>query len=230
MRCALIALVGLAVAGTAHSRPDRGCDAAPAVLDGAKVVQLSSAPGAIGLSLDAPGLALREQDAVSWPNCRIRLQARVYGGWAFTHSGVPIRPDRGRLVTRTDTIYPDDPEPAHPEVSGAAFVGSADLVAAGSRLGVWRQADGSSSIATYRPGRADPPHVLLRSAVPILGVGYLPAPDASGGMMSFWQDAGDGQYRFVMVSWNESGLGTEAKPVDHSVPTFIPHHTMPTPH
>jgi hypothetical protein len=230
VRRLLAVLAGLAIAGSADAKPDRACDAAPAVLDGAKVVELAGNPDAIGLSLDAPGLVLREQDAVSWPACRVRLQARVYGGWAFTRSGVPVRPDRGRLVTRTDTIYPDDPEPAHPEVRGTTFISSANLAAFGSRLGVWRQADGSSTIATYRPGQPDAPHVLLRSAKPILGVGYLPAPDATGGMMLFWQDVGEGRYRFIMVSWDESGLRGEPKPADHSVPTFIPHHTMPTPH
>lgn len=201
------------------------CGDLPEVIQSARVVELNDPPSGLDLRFEVPGLTIREQSAVDWPTCPVHLQDRVLAGWAFTDTGVPIRPSHSRLITRTDRMYPPGVEPDHPDVTGAAFVGSVNLVSGNRRIGLWRSRDGTSIVGVYRPDQSKPLR-LLQSGKPILGIGYFPAPDAAGGTLSFWQLVGKGRYRFVAVAWDEKPF-SGGSPAAHGVPRFIPHHAMP---
>lgn len=200
---ALLAILS-AVAANASQQPVR-CTSQQIVAAG-KVSEIELKSSDVALELQAPGLRITDADEVSWTSCSVRLQARVYGGWGITDTGIPVIPNEQHLITRDDAIPAPEAEPPHPIVSNATFISSTGLAIGDQRAGLWSRSDGSFLIARYHPGQAEQPTPILVSKDPVLGLFYLGAPDSPGGAFQLWQRLLNGRYRYVRITWSEEGV------------------------
>lgn len=176
------------------------------VVESGQVSQLKPDSSSLGMELQADGLRVTDADEVLWSTCATKLQARVYGGWGITDTGIPVIPAEQHLITRDDAVPAPEAEPAHPTVSGATFISSTGLTIGDQRAGLWSQPDGTCLIARYRPGQSDQPTPILVSKVPILGLFYLGAPDSPGGAFHLWQRLPMNRYRYIHIAWSEVGV------------------------
>lgn len=158
----------------------------------------------LALVLIAPGLQIDGADAVRWTECRVDL-VRTAGFSALTDSGVAVGIGSRRAWAGTPKFVLDEPDTPHPTVPGARFVGSTSLVIGLQRAGLWVTPDGRSTIARYTPGGASV-IPILSSHLRLLGLAYLPSPDAPGGYFKLWQRVGRSSYRSIAIGWSEVGL------------------------
>lgn len=200
---ALLAILSMAAASA--SPEPTSCTPQQIVASG-KVSELRADSSTLGLELRATGLRVTDADEVSWTACPTKLQARVYGGWAITDTGIPVIPSGQHLITRDYAISAPEAEPPHPTVPNATFQSSSRLAVGNQRAGLWLRPDGSALIARYDPGQADQPTPILVSKAPILGIFYLGAPDSPGGAFQIWQRLPTGKYRYIRVAWSEEGI------------------------
>ena len=98
------------------------------------------------------------------------------------------------------------PEPAHPTVLGGHFIVSTSAFVDKWRLGVWRLKGGRYVISAFVPDAPDAPRPVLQTTLPVIGIYYLGAPDARGGVMTILQRVARHHYRWAYVSWGEKGL------------------------
>ncbi len=61
-------------------------------------------------------------------------------------------------------------------------------------------------IARYTPGETGAPIPIMRTGTSVVGIFYLPAPDAAGGVFTIWQRLAAGGDRQVVVDWTEAGV------------------------
>ncbi len=183
------------------------CTTPQEVINAASISALATPDSSmLGLKLVAPGFRIDQVTDVAWRGCTVKLRPRVFGDWIITESGVPLRPAGKQLITRNDPIPPPEPEPEHPTIAGDRFISSTSLLIGNQRAGLWMQKDGRSLIARYKPGTTDAPAPLLISIPPIIGLFYLPAPDAPGGALLFWQRLPHEDYRYIRLPWTEEGV------------------------
>lgn len=200
------ALIAILSAAAASASPlPTSCTPQQIVASG-KVSELRPDSSTLGLELRATGLRVTDADEVSWPTCPTTLQARVYGGWGITDTGIPVIPSEQHLITRDDAISAPEAEPPYPTVPNATFLSSTGLAIGDQRAGIWSRSDGSALIARYHPGQADQPTPILVSKAPVLGIFYLGAPDSPGGAFQIWQRLPMGKYHYIHVVWSEEGV------------------------
>lgn len=139
--------------------------------------------------------------------CAAKVVGMRGGRTLDTVNGLTLSTEGGsRLDVRDDAWPAADPEPPHPRWKGHRFSGSAPLAFGTWRVGAWVRPDGATDIARYRPQDGSPPIILMTSEKPVLGVSYLPLPDAVGGSLLFAQRLGPSHFRMVDMGWSEAGL------------------------
>lgn len=197
----LILLISLPV----HAEPR--CTTVESLMATGRVQALSPEPAALGLTLMGTGLRIAAAYGLAWPQqCAVVVQKVAYG-WGITDHGVAMMVTAGRLFARKMKIPPSLPEEGTPpRLPDAVFSGAVSVVSGQWRAGVWRYADGHSVVAVYHPKSIGVPRQIFHSAVPILGLSYLPAPDTRGGAYTIWQKLPDKSYRVIMMNWTEEGL------------------------
>ncbi|WP_146806719.1 hypothetical protein [Acetobacter cibinongensis] len=183
------------------------CATVESVMATGRVQAVSPDATALGLTVTDTGLRIAAAYGLVWPQqCSVVVQHVAYG-WGITDHSIAVMVTAGRLFARKMKISPPLPEEGTPpRLPDAVFSGSASVVSGRWRAGVWRYADGHSVVAVYRPKSTDSPRQILQSAVPILGLSYLPAPDTRGGAYTVWQKLSDKSYRVIMMNWTEDGL------------------------
>lgn len=121
----------------------------------------------------------------------------------LSYGGASIRPDDSNAFAHRT------PPSVVPIVAGAAFVDAALFEQRNSPvgrkeryLGVWHQG-GGALIATFEvvEGRASKPMPVLRSRVPVRGIGFFPSPDTPSGGIGLVQDTSP-TVRLVTLEWN----------------------------
>lgn len=162
-----------------------------------------------GVQALAQGLERPRGSEIVWmAPCRANIVRVVYGRTFVTADGMAFWTEDGRTLTvRTGPVPATPPEPPHPDIKRATFLMSESLMSGDWRVGVWR-AGKKWLFARYQPGSGAAPVPLLRSALPVLGLSYLGAPDAPGGRLSFVQRVGSSRYRSISIDWSEIGLRT----------------------
>lgn len=184
------------------------CGTTAEILSDAKVSAWREATTAtaadLGLVQDAPGLAVRRYLSVEWERCDVALRPYLVGGGAILPSGERIDPIGGRLQLWARAVT-REPEPGHPRLGGMRFASSTGLSIGTLRAGVWHRGDGGSELWLFDPEAKKAPQRLLRSARTLVGVSYLPSPDAAGGSFTLWQQRAPGRYRVIGISWTEEG-------------------------
>jgi hypothetical protein len=163
---------------------------------------------ATGLSRVEDGFQRPSVQLITWRGlCTPRIVGLYGGATLVTDGGLRLWTKGGStLEIRDDHMLPADPEPPHPKWQGHRFVGSASLAAGAWRVGTWVRCDGATDIARYRLGNEAPPMRLMTSALPIVGLFYLGAPDSVGGTLFFAQRLGQSQFRMIAMPWSEAGL------------------------
>lgn len=157
----------------------------------------------------ASGLGRPSGSEIVWlAPCKANIVRTVNGRTLVTADGAAFWTEDGRtLAVRTGAVPPTPSEPPHPDIKHATFLMSESLSTGDWRVGVWR-AGKKWLVARYQPGSAVAPVPLLRSALPVLGLTYLGAPDAPGGRLSFMQRVSPSRYRIIAIEWSEAGLRT----------------------
>ena len=179
-----------------------------AIAENAVVSPVSQEDGTeLGLSHLDPGFRRPSVQQVAWRACAPMIVGLYGGNTLVTASGLLLWTRGGpTLQLRGDPILPADTEPAHPNWEDHRFAGSASLAAGTWRVGLWVGPGGITDVARYRPGDPAHPIILMTSALPIVGLFYLGAPDSVGGTLFFAQRLGRSNFRMISMPWSEAGL------------------------
>jgi hypothetical protein len=184
----------------------------PTEIAAAAVVSLAKEESAadLGLSHVDPGFWRPSvQENAFHGRCTPRVVALRGGRTLVTATGLTLSTEGGStLDVRDNPTAMVDPEPSHPEWKRHQFAASTSLAFHTWRVGAWVRPDGATDIARYLPGNSAAAILLMTSAWPILGVSYLPLPDAVGGTLFFAQRLRGARFRLVAVNWSEAGLRT----------------------
>jgi hypothetical protein len=173
----------------------------PAELAAAHVRDMAGAQ----LAPETEGLSFEQAIEIDWPNsCSVSITGLV-GSEDTTDQGLNIGV-QGQHVVVGNPAAPVTPEREPYKVGGARFVASTSVAIADWRVGAWQHADGSSTVDAFRPNSSAKSIPVLRSALPIVGISYLPAPDTGGGMFTVLQRLAPNRYRWCSVSWGEKAI------------------------
>lgn len=169
-----------------------------------KVKSLSHAPLTLSLKLVADNLRVTDASEIDWSQgCGVVIQ-RVSYGWGITGQNVEVKVIEGRIITKSSHGEAPLPVGVPPSFgAGAEFVNSDSVLSGGWRAGLWHEPDGHSVVALYRPGEVSAPRPIFYSEKPLIGLSYLPSPDALGGSFTLWQKIGNSRYRMIALYWSE---------------------------